>query len=268
MSKPRPADRPQDRRARREAQRATRRDERHVARRRGPSPIVLVTIGAVVLGLLVIGVAALQNRAPAALVQPSVTNPPGIAHDRELGSPGAPVTLEVWSDFQCPACRLFWTISEPGIVAKYVAPGQARLVYHDFPFLGQESVDAAVAARCADRQDAFWPYHDLLFANQGAENSGAFSRDRLLAMADLAGLDRSTFSACLDDPAVATSIQQEKASGESVVNGTPTLLVNGHVLPGYDSATIGNAIEAALGRPGPTPSAASGGASDSASASP
>ena len=60
-----------------------------------------------------------------------------------------PVTLEIWADYQCPFCRLEDLLFGGAVDREYVAPGIVRIVYRDFAFLGQESTDAAVAARCA-----------------------------------------------------------------------------------------------------------------------
>lgn len=254
-----------DRRVRRAAEREQRHDARGAVRRpagrgsggRRGSPVLLITIGAVVVGALIIGFAILQNQAPPVIAAPTVTTPPALAHDRQLGSSSAPVTLVVWSDFQCPVCRIFWTASEPQIAATYIATGKVRLVYRDRLVIGPESLDAAVAARCADRQGKFWTYHDYLYANQGAENSGAFSRSRLIAIAAAIDLDTSSFTSCLSDPSVAQAVQQENAAGVAAgVNGTPTLFVNGTLVGSYDFPTVAKAINAALAAKGsPAPSA-------------
>jgi protein-disulfide isomerase len=207
----------------------------------------LVTGAAIVVAAAVIAFLVSQNRPAAALVEPSFTTPPALAHDRELGSATAPLTLDVWSDYQCPFCEQFWTASEPRLVSTFVTTGQVRLVYHDFTFIGQESLDAAVAARCADRQGRFWPYHDVLFANQGKENSGAFSADRLATMAAMSGLDVEGWRSCLADESVSQAIAQETNQGRAAgVTGTPALFVNGAKVAGYDFPTVSAAIEAAL----------------------
>jgi protein-disulfide isomerase len=80
-----------------------------------------------------------------------------------------------------------------------------------------------VAARCADQQGKFWPYHDVLFANQAGENSGNYSRQRLQDMADAVGLDRTKFDACLSDNEISNAVQVETNQGLTRANGTPTL---------------------------------------------
>src|SRR5689334_3502866 len=145
----------------------SRRERRAAARRNAPpgrpsqpsrrpvSPMLLITIAAAVVGIAIVGFLVLQNPGTATagpIRSPAVTTPPALAHDRTLGSANAPVKLEVYSDFQCPNCELFWTTVEPTVVKDEVATGRAQLIYHDFSFIGPESLAAAVAARCADQQ--------------------------------------------------------------------------------------------------------------------
>jgi protein-disulfide isomerase len=238
---------PTTRRERRAAERAA--DAAAKARphgRRGPAgwSVTTLTIAAVIVALVSIGglwvlqqrghepVGPVGSRTAAGIVVPTVTAPAGLAHDRSLGSATAPVTLTVWSDFQCPACRAFSTTVEPSLIGAYVATGKLRIDYRDLLIIGPESHAAAVAARCAAAQDRFWPYHDILFANQAAENSGAFTAGRLAAMADAAGLDRLAFDACVADPATASAVDAETAVGRTRGQSTPTLDFGSVVIAG------------------------------------
>ena len=180
-----------------------------------------------------------------------------------LGDAAAPVTVEVYEDFQCPYCHQFTLQVEPQIIDTYVRTGAARLVYRDLPFLGEESRWASVAGRLASQQGLFWPMHDYLFANQLGENAGSFTPDRLMAMAQAAGLDMSTFIAGMQVPAARAlyaQIEAEAAQGATAmgVKATPTVIVDGVALASPDFATISAAIDAAL--------AASAAASPSSSA--
>ena len=69
-----------------------------------------------------------------------------------LGRPDAPVVISEWGDFQCPFCRAYTLNTEPSLVRQYVDSGRVRLEWHDFAYLGPESVLAARAARAAGRQ--------------------------------------------------------------------------------------------------------------------
>jgi len=221
--------------------------------------------GALLLGGSLVASGGLGRAAPS----PTPTPPPNAADGPSLGSAAAVVTLEVWADYQCPYCRLEAMVFGGSMERAYVLPGLARIVYRDFAFLGQESTDAAVAARCAGRQDpgAYWRYHDLLFASQQGENQGTFKRDNLLTLAGIAALDATPFTACLDDPAVAKAVADETTEGRALgIESTPTLRVSGpggtRILPGFSSgwSPIRDAI-AAVAVPAPSASPAPGGSS-------
>ena len=236
---------------RRERRAAARRGEQWPAGRLSPrrgwrSPVLVVSVAALAVGVALIAVTALSTgRRPAAspitipsgpgagLVRPSTELPLNLADGRVLGRADAPATLEIWSDFQCPACGQLVREVEPRLFADYVIPGYLTIVYRDRAFLGAESVDAAVAARCADEQGKFWQYHDYLFFNQQGENAGAFARERFLAMADAVGLARDAFEACLDSGPPRQAAIAETSEGERVgVVTTPTLSIDGQLLPG------------------------------------
>ena len=208
---------------------------------------------------------------PSPTLAPTPTPPPNAANGPSLGSAAAPVTIEIWADYQCPYCRLEATVFGGSMERAYVLPGLARVVYRDFVFLGQESIDAAVAARCAGSQDpgAYWRYHDLLFASQKGENQGTFNRANLVTLAGIAALDATAFTACLDDPAVAKAVGDETAQGRSAgIESTPTLRFSGpggtRTLTGFSAgwSTISDAVAGALApAPSASPSPIPGGGS-------
>ena len=187
---------------------------------------------------------------------PQVLSPAALADGYALGAKDAPVTVDIWEDFQCPYCLRFTEAIEPQLVDTYVVPGKARLVYHDLPFLGEESRWASVAARLAEQQGKFWPFHDYLYANQRGENVGSFTLDRLQQIASAVGLDRTAFDAGLQmDAARATyaQIEHEATIGATSLNitATPTVLVDGVALAQPDFASIQAAVEAALANAAP-----------------
>jgi protein-disulfide isomerase len=254
----------QTRRARRAAARSeansSRRRHGASARRRG-SPILLITllVGAVGIvlvagALLLAGRAATLGTATATLNPPAMPTPVDLASDRTLGRADAPVVLDVWSDFQCPICGQFARTVEPALISKYVTPGTLRIVHHDAAFQGgksgaayDESVEAAAGARCAATQGRYWPFQDWTFANQAGENQGAFSADRLTAIATAAGLHVDAWHAC-----IATGEQQQAVRAETGaavaagVNATPTMHLNGSVIVGLRSvAELSSLIDAA-----------------------
>ncbi len=179
------------------------------------------------------------------------------AQGRVLGNPQAPVLIELYEDFQCPACAVFTSRLEPLLVQNFVATGSARLAFRQFPFIGPESLRAAEASLCADAQGRFWDYHDLLFANQSGENQGAFSDRRLIAFAESLGLDMGAFKTCFEDATYRDEAMAEFQAGRALgVDSTPTIVVNGRIvegaspnlIPSYE--LIAAAIETALAQQG------------------
>lgn len=150
-----------------------------------------------------------------------------------MGDPNAPVTIIEFADFQCPFCGRFASGAGRQIDLLYIQTGKARLGYQHFAFLGQESFWAAEASECANDQDAFWPYHDFLFASQNGENQGAFNKDNLKNFAASLNLDTATFNACLDSGKYTELVQTESNAARVLgVRSTPTFLVNGQPLIG------------------------------------
>jgi protein-disulfide isomerase len=242
-----------------------------------PAPAVLGYLAAALVGALLLA-GSLFATGGIGRPAPSPSPAPNAADGPSLGSQSAPVTIGFWADYQCPFCRLEALVFGGSLERAFVLPGVARIVYHDFAFLGQESIDAAVAARCAGNQDpgAYWRYHDLLFASQQGENQGAFARANLVALANIASLDVTTFSACLADPAQAKAVADETAQGKALgVVSTPTLRIVGpggtRVLTGFSDswATIRDAVDAVLApQPSASPGPAGGSAAPASSAAP
>ncbi len=201
-----------------------------------PLTIAAIAIGVVIVGILLVTSGVLDRSRSRELTQPEVSRPSARIDDRAVGAADAPITIEVWEDFQCPACGVFTRLTEPRLLEEYVATGKVRLVYRDMAFLGQESIDAAVAARAAQQLlggDGFWRFHDLLFHNQDGENEGAFDRTVLADMAVSLGIDRDAFLAALDDPALIAAVQTETRDGaQAGVTSTPTLQINGMTAAG------------------------------------
>jgi protein-disulfide isomerase len=145
---------------------------------------------------------------------------------RVLGDPNAPVTVIEYADFQCPVCKRAESSIVSRIEQDYVTSGQVKIEFRMFPFIGQESFDAAQAADAAGDQGKFWEYDDALFNAQGRENSGTFSYDKLVEIARQVGLDVPLFEQTLSNNAHLASIQQEAdAAAGSGVNSTPTFYV-------------------------------------------
>jgi protein-disulfide isomerase len=171
-----------------------------------------------------------------------------VAGAHQKGDADAPVTVLEFGDFQCPFCRQFREGTLAAIEADYLEGGQVRIAYHHKAFLGSESLLAAEASECAADQGAFFAYHDLLYANQGAENQGHLTTDLLRTFAQDLGLDGAVFATCLLDREHQATVQAANARADSVgARSTPTVLINGvRVANPLDTAAVRATIEAAL----------------------
>ncbi len=207
------------------------------------------------------GVYTTSSATPTATSRPKaevrLTPVTGHTHPRpngaSVGDPNAPVKVIVYSDFQCPYCMFFWRDTEEQIFQNYVATGKVYFTYRSMgEFIGPESQKAAEAAYCAGDQEKFWEYHDLLFANQGAENAGAFSNTRLEGFAQNLDLDMLTFNACFSGEKYAERAKKDREDAHAEgVQSTPTILVNGFTVLGAQPYEVfEQAIEDALAKSG------------------
>jgi len=141
-----------------------------------------------------------------------------------LGNRNAPVTMIEFADLQCPFCRDFALEGLPAIVREYVRPGKVKLVFAGLAFIGPDSETALRATYAAGLQDRLWNFLDLLYRNQGPENSG-WVTDALLRAAAKAvpGLDVGALLAARQTTEVDNALlaaQQQATSAK--VNSTPT----------------------------------------------
>ena len=135
----------------------------------------------------------------------------------------APVSIEVFSDFQCPYCARF---AQPvhELSTKGVPGVKAQVKFRHFPLSFHADAQlASQAATAAGKQNKFWEMHDLLFANQAA-----LKRADLLTYAGKLGLDQPRFAKDLDSDDVKKQVAADQAEGARLkVNGTPTFFIDG-----------------------------------------
>ena len=236
-------------------EKVSKRQERREKMQRQQQRQRLMTIGLIVLGaaLVVLAVVWPQLRPVGEIITvtpAALPNTDGLS----VGDPNAPVTIDVFEDFQCPACKRFTENTEPLVIENLVATGKARYVFHNYPFLDdqsprKESDQSANAAMCASEQDKFWEMHSTLYANWNGENLGAFSDRRLQAMAESIGLDMDAFNSCFSANKYDAEIQADLQLGADMgVSGTPAVFVNGrpvvqgNQVPSYEQ--IADAVNA------------------------
>lgn len=172
----------------------------------------------IVLVVLVVGIAGLWWWSVATRpFYPEINSPRPV-----LGSKGAQVSLEEFSDFQCPACK-----TAEGLVQDIVKTfgDRIQLTYRHYPLISvhQYAFVAAQASECANDQGKFWEFHDVMFDKQPA-----LKKEDLKNYATQLGLKVDDFTACLDSRAKVKTVRDDMSEGDKRgVNATPTFFLNG-----------------------------------------
>jgi protein-disulfide isomerase len=176
-------------------------------------------------------------------------------HGTALGSSSAPVTLVEFADPQCPYCGMWERDALPTIVDRYVRPGKVRVVFQGMAFVGPDSVTALRTALAAARQGHFWNVIELLYDNQGTENTGWVTDSLLRGIGGaVPGLDIDRMLADRTSNAVDEAMARSAAVARSAgVNSTPTFGIargSGRVqllhVPDLTAAALIPTLDAAL----------------------
>ena len=169
------------------------------------------------------------------LAGPIITN-----LDPSLGDINSPVTMVVFSDFECSYCA-----EQEKILKKALEKYNIRLVWKDYPASDTQSrsYQAAMAARCAQAENAFWDYHDLLF-----EDNSNLDKSNLLKIAQKLHLDMDEFNDCLDNAFTSELVHDDMLEADALgINGIPFLYVNNQEMLGkIDADDLDKLIEIEL----------------------
>lgn len=145
---------------------------------------------------------------------------------------GPAVTIEIFSDFQCPYCKQFAPAVRE-LESKGITGVHTKIEFHNFPLSFHPFAQlAAQAAAAAGEQGKFWEMHDLLFANQPA-----LRREDLLKYARDLKLEMPRFEKDLDSDRIKKLVAADKALGDAKkVQGTPTFFIDGKEFSGTKTA--------------------------------
>ncbi len=147
-----------------------------------------------------------------------------VADSAVRGPKDAPVTITMFSDFQCPFCAQTTPVIEQ-VLAAY--PNDVNFVMKQFPLrsIHPQADPAARAAIAAGKQGKFWEMHDELY-----KNSRTLSPETIKGLGEKIGLDMKKFEADMNSDEVKKQVDAELALGaKSDVRGTPSFFVNGKV---------------------------------------
>ncbi len=198
----------------------------------GPSRNLLIGLvaAAVVVAALVVGTIVLTGGDS----NESTTTGTGSAlleglqqNNTVLGNPDANVTMLQYEDLQCPICKQYTDDAFPTIVAEYVKPGKVKIDFRGLSFIGPDSVKALKIALAAGNQNKLWDVVEAFYANQGVENTGWVTDDKVdEILATVPGLDADKVLADAKTAAIAAKVDALTQEGQDRnVQGTPSFFI-------------------------------------------
>jgi protein-disulfide isomerase len=209
--------------------RLTQRDKRHRTWQRG----WLLTASTLAAGLALMLALPTNARCAIAgvgcprpvLLAPAVTAKPAPLNYKEAGSPAAPVVMEIYSDYECPFCAVFYTNVVPQLTAEFVKTGKVRIIHRDFPL--PQHPFAKLAARYANAAGETGHYEeavDQLFRRQ-SEWTAKGNVDSTLSNVLSPETMQKIRTLVQTDPALDTTIATDfSAVTRDQVNQTPTIV--------------------------------------------
>ena len=217
-------------------------------------------VAVIVAGLLIAG-AVYWNGAHPSAGGPSAGGAPSVdaasvktEGNPFIGEPNAPVTLIEFSDFQCPFCKQFETNTLPQLLTDYVNTGKVKIVFMDFAFLGNDSIDAGLYSHAIWKlyPDKYLTWREAMYKAQDAEGDQGFgdaaSIDKLNAT--IAGIDAAKVAADVKANAGTYQAMMDADKAEAAkagINATPSFIVGKQLIAGaYPFPTFQGAIDALL----------------------
>lgn len=183
----------------------------------------------IVLVLIVWGLIVAMGKEPVVPGQNRGTPAPVTASDNVIGPADAPVTIIEYSDYQCPACQIYYYVIEK-VLASSTVP--VRFVYRHFP-LGQHknALNAAMAVEASGLQGKYWEMHRIVFENQTDWQESNDVNTMFSNYAKEIGLDQEKFKKDLSDKKLKDKIKANADEGLKIgVNATPTFFINGKAI--------------------------------------
>ncbi len=143
-----------------------------------------------------------------------------------LGDPNADITIVEFGDYQCTFCYKFHQDTMKKINEKYVKTGNVNFFYKDFPLNGESSILASEASYCAQKQDKFWQYHNMIYDNWNGENTGWVTENSLLGFAKDSGLNLEEYNTCMKNSDFRQKVlENEQFAREIKIDATPSFLI-------------------------------------------
>jgi protein-disulfide isomerase len=238
---------------------ATQSTVEHLTRSLRRTRIAAIALGAVAafLGLALLATNVNGTGTPSADSSASSESTLASLADRRDGDPmaigpvDAPVVIIEWSDYRCPFCAAFANDTLPQLRKQYIDTGKVRFEFRDLAIFGDQSVDAAVAARAAGEQGRYFAFAEALFAAAPEKGHPDMPAAKLIGFARDAGVpDITRFERDLRDADLRAAVQADTAKAQQLgANGTPFFVVGETPMSGAQPADVfRQVIDAELAR--------------------
>lgn len=188
---------------------------------------LVIGVVVLVLGIMVVPTVVSKNKSVSQEIPATVSAADGYAISFNTELKNLPV-VDIYEDFQCPICQQFEALNGK-YINSLVTDKKAIVKFHPLSFIGPESVRAANAAACANDEGKYLDFHLGLYANQpSSENSGAWTNDGLISIAEASGIKSASFKSCVKNAKYEGWVGKvAEAGAKAGVNSTPTIFVNG-----------------------------------------
>ncbi len=165
----------------------------------------------------------------ALLLQPKTAPGAEFAFGKAAGFPNSPIMIQLFSDFQCPACKALHEETVRQLMRDYVGSGKVYLINRNFPLTAHAYArQAALYATAADRIGKYQQVADALFATQAVWSENG--KVDAAACSVLTPAEAKKVRALVSDPSVAAEVQQDLSLGQKAgVNQTPTMVITSNL---------------------------------------
>lgn len=167
-----------------------------------------------------------------------------------MGDSNAPVKIVEFGDYRCPSCKAFDLSIFPTIKKEFIDTGKASFYFVNFPFLGEGSVRAALAAQYVyhHQPDLYWQYHETLYKHQGSEQTQWATAEQLtlLGVQYVKGIKGTQLLNAIKQQTYIKEVKATKQKAADIgINSAPTIFVNGHEVDKVSTASLKTAIQKA-----------------------
>lgn len=159
------------------------------------------------------------------------------------GSDDADVNIYYFSDYQCPFCNRFEQNTLPQIENKLVDEGEVKVIRKSYAFMGQDSLTAEIASKCAWRgaesSDAYWNWNKEVFNNQGDKDGGWASKSSLIGYTEnVEGVSAENVSSCMEEnrEELVNEVRTDMSEGQEFgITGTPGFVISNPETGDYET---------------------------------